>query len=133
MVNLGWIGVDLDGTLFEYHQWVGWNVWDIRIVTARVGLPIRKHGADVLHVCDEPTSFCRVTGQKFSDRDMILAISEHCIKHLEFVLPVQCYKDVHMTELWDDRAVQMVPNTGITLADEHEATISAMMGKAQGV
>jgi hypothetical protein len=35
---------------------------------------------------------------------------------------------LNMIELWDDRAVQMVPNTGRTLAEEHEAELSALKG-----
>lgn len=37
-----------------------------------------------------------------------------------------------MTELWDDRAVQVVANTGQTLSDEHEAVVAALRGRAQG-
>lgn len=139
----GWIGVDMDGTLFEYHGWVGWNVigrpipammsrvrgWllndvPVRIVTARVGLPL---------VSGDPSAArrhqCRVTGEPFSDAEMVAAIQEHCVLHGLPPLPVQCYKDVDMIELWDDRAVQVVANTGRTLAEEHEAEIAALRGK----
>jgi hypothetical protein len=30
-----------------------------------------------------------------------------------------------MIELWDDRAVQVIANTGITLAEEHAAELGA--------
>jgi len=36
-----------------------------------------------------------------------------CEKHLGLALPVTCVKDMHMIELWDDRAVQVVTNTGM--------------------
>lgn len=29
------------------------------------------------------------------------------------VIPVVCRKDYAMVELWDDRAVQVIPNTGL--------------------
>ena len=35
-----------------------------------------------------------------------------CQAHLGRVLPVTCVKDFGMVELWDDRAVQVVPNDG---------------------
>jgi hypothetical protein len=35
----------------------------------------------------------------------------------------------HMIEQWDDRAVQVVSNTGRTLADEHAAELSALRGR----
>lgn len=146
----GWIGVDLDGTLFEYHQWVGWNVFgapiplmvarvqrwhaegrEVKIVTARVGLP-RFFGLtnNRTKLSAVTRHLCRVTGEKFSDLMMETAIQRHCIEHVGFAMPVQCYKDVDMLELWDDRAVQVVPNTGRTLAEEHEAEMTALRGKA---
>lgn len=39
-------------------------------------------------------------------------INAWCEKHLGVVLTVTCKKDYGMVELWDDRAVQVVPNTG---------------------
>jgi len=103
----GWIGVDLDGTLAEYHgwkgghhignpvppmvervkEWVGRGI-DVKIFTARVapGNP------------DEEVS-----------RDEIAA---WCLEHLGFRLPVTATKDYGMVELWDDRCVQIIPNTG---------------------
>lgn len=147
-MSKGWIGVDLDGTLFHYEKWVGWNVFgkpikpmvdrvrqwldegkEVRIVTARVGLPVWTYDARV------PSTFmrhCRITGDEFSDAMMVDAIQQHLVKHRLPALPVQCYKDVNMIELWDDRAVQVVPNTGRTLAEEHEARYNARQGKVYG-
>ena len=39
-------------------------------------------------------------------------VQEWCIKHIGKMLPVIYYKDNLMKELWDDRAVQVVKNTG---------------------
>lgn len=137
--NKGWIGVDLDGTLFEYHGWVGWNVFgapittmvervrkwhaegqDVKIVTARVGLPIKISGHAITYLSKNLTNSCHVTGEAFSDFMMARAIQAHCVEHIGFALSVQCYKDVRMISLWDDRAVQVVPNTGRTLVDDAE-------------
>jgi hypothetical protein len=106
----GWIGVDLDGTLAVYEGWQGiasigdpiplmvqrvkeWLAQgrEVRIFTARVGPGSRK--ADEL-----PAT--------------IRAIEEWCLRHIGAQLPVTCTKDFGMSELWDDRAVQVVPNTG---------------------
>jgi hypothetical protein len=35
-----------------------------------------------------------------------------CMKHIGKLLPVTNCKDYAMVELWDDRAVQVIPNTG---------------------
>lgn len=100
----GWIGVDLDGTLAEYH---GWNdgvigppiplmlervrTWlsqgiEVRIVTARVAHP-NQHG----------------------EKEKIQA---WCLEHLGVKLTVTSHKDFQMIELWDDRAIRVEKNTG---------------------
>jgi NTP pyrophosphatase (non-canonical NTP hydrolase) len=131
-----WIGVDLDGTLAAYDGWRSWReigdpLWpmmhrvrhwvnvgnDVRIFTARVCFDI-----DV----------CRVTGEEFTRAQMVSAIQDWCQRWALPRLPVTNVKDIYMAELWDDRAVQMVPNTGRTLAEEHAAVVTADAGKAFG-
>ena len=143
----GWIGVDVDGTVFEYRGWVAWNVFgnpipamvdrirawhdagvEVRFVTARVGLPISD--GVLYRVDDYKKHVCRTSGVRFSDADMVAALHEHCRKHDVPELRVQCWKDARMIELWDDRAVQVVPNEGVSLADAHAAELSALRGKA---
>lgn len=125
-----WIGVDFDGTLAEYHGWSGWNVFgkpiplmtqrvrdwlaggkDVRIFTARVGL--------VLGAVEK----CRHTGQSFTNHMMVAAIQDWTEEYVGARLPVTCVKDLWMTELWDDRAVGMQINTGLTLV---EAALAGM-------
>jgi hypothetical protein len=151
-----WIGVDFDGTLAEYNNWSGWNVFgkpiplmvkrikrwirdgkEVRIVTARIGLPLR------IEMRDKITGFeniqrlsraklhkCKISGETYSDQDMCDAIQAYTLEHVGEKLQVQCYKDYNMIELWDDRAVQVIPNTGRTLAEEHKAELVALQGKA---
>jgi len=97
-------------------------------VTARVGLPICDGVGRRISTLKSNT--CHVSGEKFSDMDMIYAIHYHIAAHGLPLLPVQCWKDPFMLELWDDRAVQVRPNTGETLAEAHEAEMSALRGKA---
>lgn len=104
----GWIAVDLDGTLAHYDKWRGethigapipkmvqrvkrWRArgYEVRIFTARVG---GRDGEELRVVTD--------------------AINAWCLAHLGDVLPVTCVKDYSLIELWDDRAVQVEPNTG---------------------
>lgn len=109
----GWIGVDLDGTLAEYHGWpedgesIGEPVsymlhrvkeWvaegrDVRIFTARVAPP--SHG---------------ITWEQV-ERQHVL-IKRWSVKHIGCALPATCMKDRAMIEFWDDRAVQVERNTG---------------------
>jgi hypothetical protein len=102
----GWIGVDLDGTLAQYHGWRGVDkigppvpimlervkAWldagvDVRIFTARV---------------------CRRAHRRIATR----AIGDWCEQHGLPRLPVTNVKDYQMIELWDDRAVRVEINVG---------------------
>lgn len=110
---MGWIGVDLDGTLARYDGWKGedhigepiegmvkrvieWQAagFDVRIFTARVTE--------------------NLTGNKsrLDPEQIRTIIKKWCVKHLGFSLPITNVKDFHMIELWDDRCVQVIPNTG---------------------
>ena len=44
--------------------------------------------------------------------DVVTPIENWCLKHLGQKLAVTNVKDYNMLELWDDRAVQVIPNTG---------------------
>lgn len=144
----GWIGVDLDGTLFTYNDWVPWNVFGdpiapmvervkvwlaagvaVKIVTARVGCPVYNRVSDLYSPSGVLSRECAVTGELFSDALMIQAVQSHCEQHGLPRLPVQCFKDLQMIEQWDDRAVQVIANTGRTLAEEHVAELAALRGK----
>lgn len=100
----GWIGVDLDGTLAHYEGWLG---------PKHIGDPIAKMVERVkawLAAGIEVRIFtARVSGD---DGTCLAVIRSWCRTHLGTHLPVTCEKDYGMIELWDDRAVQVVENTG---------------------
>lgn len=119
----GWIGVDLDGTLAEYRGWQGMGhigepiapmvervkAWlaagkDVRIFTARV---------------------CSCQSQE--DIDVFLREYTHwCFRVFGRQLPVTSEKDWKMIELWDDRCVQIMPNTGIMVQDALVREVQSM-------
>lgn len=112
----GWIGVDMDGTLAKYDGWQGVEhigepvplmvervkAWceagqEVRIMTARVfrllypvGTPERREGELVT-----------------------LYVQDWLELHGMPRLKVTCHKDFNMITLWDDRCVQITPNTGL--------------------
>lgn len=105
----GWIGVDLDGTLAYYAGWQG---------TEHVGEPIKL-------MCDRVRSWLSqgqevriftarvygMTGDKLIE--VLEPINAFCEREFGKALPVTCTKDFGMIALWDDRAVQVIPNTGV--------------------
>ena len=98
--NGGWIGVDLDGTLAEYDPWRG---------TDHIGKPIRRMRIRVIRWLAEGRDIRIFTARK---KESYPAIEKWCKRHLHQVLPITATKDYGMIELWDDRAVQVAPNTG---------------------
>lgn len=113
-MSKGWIGVDLDGTLAEYHGWQGIDHigepipkmmervrrWiregrEVRIFTARVGprAPFDQASAD----------------------EAEYHIREWLKSHDLGQLAITCVKDFGMDELWDDRVVRVELNTGTAL------------------
>jgi hypothetical protein len=93
---------------------------EVRIFTARVPLPQDEAAEQT----------CYKTGQKFTGVMMKHAIASECEKIFGVRLRVQCYKDLHTIEIWDDRAIGVVANLGITLVDEAIAEKVAKEGKA---
>jgi hypothetical protein len=88
---------------------------EVRIFTAR--------GAFLFDVC-------RRTGVTFT-REMVASnIQDWLERHGLPRLKVTNRKDFRMVELWDDRAIQVIPNTGRTIADELASVRLAHEGKA---
>lgn len=116
-----WIGVDLDGTLAHYEEWDG----------GRIGAPIPAMVDRVKHWLAEGKSVRIVTARVSHDaapEDRVkerLKIGQWCEEHLGRVLTVTCEKDFGMVELWDDRVVQVVKNTGLTLEEAAGGVVGA--------
>lgn len=120
MYSQPWVGVDLDGTLAHYDptafavDHIGepiepvrdfvrsllYRGVDVRIFTARVG----PHGEAYPDGTPIPHDFIDQARQH---------IEQWCLKHLGRVIPVTATKDYSMVALYDDRAVQLIPNEGI--------------------
>jgi hypothetical protein len=100
----GWIGVDLDGTLARYDGWKG---------AEHIGEPIIPMVRRVLDWYNAGIEVRIFTARCANgDPGVIAAIEAWCQEHLNRVLPITCQKDYGMIELWDDRCVQVIPNTG---------------------
>lgn len=120
----GWIGVDLDGTIAEYtgcqgaahignpvpamvervKRWLA-EGRTVKIFTARVSFPDIPLIGKSMDVVD-------AAGRKFEADMAREAIKLWCKEHIGVELEITNEKDYGMIELWDDRAVQVEPNTG---------------------
>ena len=110
-VQQGWIGVDLDGTLAEYGVWMG---------PGHVGPPVPRMVQRVKAWLAEGREVRIVTARAnpidYTPAQYVTAmttVEEWCEKHIGRRLPVTCSKDYRMVELWDDRAIQVIPNVGL--------------------
>ncbi len=108
MSSQGWIGVDLDATLAEYHGWQpDGGIGDpIPVMVDRVKEWL-AHGRVV------KIFTARLGGRDGEERAaQQLLIEAWCEKHLGVVLPITATKDFQMISLYDDRCIQVEQNTG---------------------
>lgn len=106
----GWIAVDLDGTLAEYHGWVS---------EEHIGAPVApmvERVKEWLAAGREVRVFtARVAGEEAQRIKSF--IEAWCLEYVGVILPVTNKKDYGMIELWDDRCIQVIPNKGLPLGD----------------
>lgn len=104
MKENGWIGVDLDGTLAYYDGYT----------EGVIGEPIIPMLDRVRKWLAEGKTVKIMTARAAGEDTTadVLAIQIFCQKHLGQSLDVTCIKDQGMEELWDDRAVRVIKNTG---------------------
>lgn len=105
---MGWIGVDLDGTLAQYDTWRGLD---------HIGEPVPAMLERVKRWISEGREVkiftARVAVADAGERSQVMAkIISWCEEHIGQELEVTNVKDFAMDELWDDRAVQVEKNTG---------------------
>jgi hypothetical protein len=108
-----WIGVDLDETLATYTAGEG----GLTVIGKPIPLMVERvkrwldEGNDVKIMTARVSPFtCQVAGE---NRDEVVkAIQDWTEEHIGKRLDVTCEKDHGMIELWDDRCVQVEPNTG---------------------
>jgi len=110
-----WIGVDLDSTLAYYKGWAGELHIGAPIPTMVKRVQAWLDRGVVVKVFTARVADDEVTNADGSKHDVAAvrrAIEAWCFEHIGEVLPITNKKDFRMIELWDDRAVQVIPNTG---------------------
>lgn len=114
MTGKPWIGFDLDGTLAEYDGWHG---------IEHIGKPVKRMCdlARKLHGEGKTIKIftARVAPRKDKSEEgkAKACIEKWCEANLGFVPPITYEKDSLMETLYDDRTVQVIPNTGIEVEE----------------
>jgi hypothetical protein len=138
-----WVAVDLDGTLAEHHGSKGWQGYDhigppipamlqavkdfledgieVRIFTARAAM----HGKLVSPDQDyrEPQPFICI--------DAVGPIKKWCKEHIGQELEVTCKKDPGCVLILDDRAMQVIQNTGEVVVAQYDEVAEITSGAIQ--
>ena len=99
----GWIGVDFDRTLAKYDKWAGGT---------DLGEPVPAMLARVLGWIAEGKTV-KIFTARACFPELIPPVKEWLIKHGLGDLEITNVKDFGMIELWDDRAIGVIPNTGV--------------------
>ena len=104
-VKGGWIGVDLDGTLAHYDTWRG---------LYHIGFIIEEMKTFVQMFLDKGYNVKIFTARVAppTTPDVVKVIQDWLVENGLPRLEVTCVKDRDMIVLYDDRAVQVVANTG---------------------
>ena len=102
---MGWIGVDLDGTLARYEGWRG---------IEHIGEPVKPMVERVRNWLAEGREVRIFTARAWGNEpDAVKFIQDWAEEHIGERLAVTCEKDYAMIELWDDRAIRVRVNEGV--------------------
>lgn len=99
-----WVGVDLDGTL-AFHDSENWD-------PMKVGQPIPNMMAQVKRLIAKGIRV-KIFTARAAHPELIPPIQEWLEKNGLGKLEVTNVKDFKMIQLYDDRAVQIIENTGL--------------------
>jgi len=108
-----WIGVDWDGTFAHYEEWQGPH---------KSGAPIQKM-VDRIKGWIAEGKLVKIITARVGNQNK--AYADYCRKIIQDELEaaglprlqVTATKDFAMIEMWDDRCISVVPNTGMTLVE----------------
>ena len=108
------IAVDFDATLATYDGWKGAD---------HLGEPVPEMVAKVKQALaqgDDVTIFtARVNPGDGSYKEALeatisfISIAQWSLKIIGKLLPITHEKSKHWTDIWDDKATQVIPNTGV--------------------
>lgn len=105
---MGWIGIDLDGTLAVYRGWQG---------EEHIGRPIPAMKDRVIKMLQQGKDV-RIFSARASTPEAKKVISAWLKENGFGELPITNVKDSNLEKLYDDKAVAVETNTGKILGGE---------------
>ena len=120
-----YIGAPIARTVRRVKHWLNQGK-DVRIFTARVYVGPRPSAWDA--AAKTPwDSAVRQWSTRYNEAALCrTAIDAFCLKQFGRALPITCEKDYHMVLLLDDRAQQVVPNTGALVQEELRRAVQGL-------
>ena len=113
-----YIGCDFDATISEYHGWKG---------PTDLGKPIPEMVRKIKEAMSQGSQVWIFTarvnpgGHEYKEAleatQAYLAIAEWCVKVFGELLPITHEKNKLWQSIYDDRAIQVLPNSGILATD----------------
>jgi hypothetical protein len=147
-----WVAVDLDGTLAEHYGSKGWQGYDhigppvpamlqavkdfledgieVRIFTARAAMHNTLIDAEGNQLPIEALEDHR-TKHPVSYIDAVGPIEKWCEEHIGQRLTVTCKKDPGCVLILDDRAMQVIQNTGEVVVAQYDEVAEITSGAIQ--
>ena len=116
-----YIGAPIARTVRRVKHWLNQGK-DVRIFTARVYVgPVPDNNAPLAQA-----KFEAYIQRRDEANECRQAIAVLCINLFGQSLPITCEKDYHMVLLLDDRAQQVVPNTGALVQEELRRAVQGL-------
>lgn len=114
----GFIGFDLDGTLAEYFEWGD----------GKIGKPIERNVSLLRYLIKNRYNVKIFTARVCQDNSQIPEIHRWLEENNLPKLEITATKDYKMSYMIDDRAIQVVRNTGLTLVEFFEEKSQQLRG-----
>lgn len=114
-----WIGFDLDGTLANDSQWLGPD---------HIGPPIPGI-VELIKMYLKKGHIVKIMTARMSVKDpekkakAAKLIADYTAEHIGVALEATCEKDYQMIVLYDDRARQVIANTGIVVQADPNTSV----------
>lgn len=116
-----WIAVDLDKTL-AYYESGDYDKYGALYIGPPLSMMVQKVKLWLLEGKTVKVFTARVAPPHDTPLDLVVnAIQNWTEKHIGVRLPVTCVKDRNCEIIYDDRAMQILANRGITKAEEMNA------------